>query len=217
MTAPVPPIPHGSNWQQWGTALNRYLRTALTQLGFLESSSSAASDGVLLWDASSAYPVVSKGGEWRQIVLANGYGQFSQNADISAAAADTAYPITFDDPSTASGVSRSGSQISVSEGGLYEVSYGAQIYSTSASTVIFRLWLSKNGVDIADSMVMGHMHSNQDTSPLGRVAMVSLGAGDYFEVKWAVDDTHGSLKAQPSTAYSPASASAHVLLTRVHG
>jgi len=216
MTAPFLPSP-GGNWQEWGQSLVRALGRVLGQLQFKNQYSSAAVDGALLWDASSSYPVVSKDGEWRQVVLANGYGQFSKDADISAASTDTAYSITFDDPSIFSAVSRSGSQISVLEGGLYKVSYGAQIFSTSASTVVFRLWLSRNGADIAGSMVMGHMHSNQDTSHLGRVSIVALSGGDHLEVKWSTDSTHGSLKAQPATAYAPASASAHVLLTRVHG
>ena len=212
MTLPMP----GASWQVWGRSLVRALNQRLNRLSFLRSDSSAAEDGAVMWDAGDGYPVVSKGGAWRQIVLANGYGSLIQNADVTAALADTAYAVTFDDPTEASGVSRSGSQISVTEGGLYRVRFGAQIYSTSGSTVVFRLWLAKEGANIANSMVMSHMHHNGDTSPIGKERLVSLDAGDYIEVKWSTDSTSGSLKAQASTAYAPASASAYVILSRVH-
>ena len=39
---------------------------------------------------------MSKGGEFRQILLADGYAILGQDADITAAAADTAYKVALD-------------------------------------------------------------------------------------------------------------------------
>ena len=79
-----PPV-IGERWQVWAEDLRRYLAKALSQLASKEASSSAKEDGIILWDRVNGYPVVSKGGEFRQIVLADGYAIFSQDAEIGRA------------------------------------------------------------------------------------------------------------------------------------
>jgi len=68
----IPPPPFGPDWKSWGERLNTYLAKIRTVLSTRLPSDVAAEDGVLLWDRTG-YPVVSKDGVFRQIVLADGY------------------------------------------------------------------------------------------------------------------------------------------------
>ncbi len=77
-----PPPPGGPEWKPWGERLNDYLRRVRSQLAYFETGDSAKDDGIILWD-STGYPVVSAGGEFRQIVLADGHGDFSLSSDFT--------------------------------------------------------------------------------------------------------------------------------------
>lgn len=210
----VPPV--GQNIAAWANDLRRWLERNWDSLSFRASNSVATQDGMLIWDAAG-YPVISKGGEWRQIVLADGYAQFIQDADITAAAADTAYAVTFDAPPLSGGVSQGtpASRIVFEEGGLYLLSFTAQISSSSASTVSFRFWPAINGASVAGSTIFANLHQNDASTVVSRAAIFQVAAGDYLEVMWATSSTSGLLKAEPATAYSPASPSATLSVTRL--
>ena len=51
--------------------MRRYLGLALDQLSFKDASSSASENGVLLWDPVNGYPVTSKSGSFKEVVLKN--------------------------------------------------------------------------------------------------------------------------------------------------
>jgi hypothetical protein len=212
----VPPV-IGEKWQIWAEDLRRYLGRVQSQLTAKEATSSANEDGVILWDRANGYPVVSKGGVFRQIVLADGYAIFSQDVDITAAAADTAYKIALDNIS-AQGITLTGSpltEITFVEGGLYEVAFTAQITSSSSSAVNFRFWPRVNGSDIAGSTIVASLHNNGATITVSRTAIFSFAAGAVLSVMWATDSTNGSLKAHTATAYAPAAPSVTLAITRV--
>jgi hypothetical protein len=197
--------------------MRRYLGRALDQLGFKDASASAAENGVILWDNANGYPVVSKGGEWRQIVLADGYAFFGQDADITAAAANTAYAITYDAPAMSGGISLGtpASRIVFEEGGTYLLAFSAQITSTSSSTVAFRFWPRINGVDVPGSTMVASLHQNNSTLVISRTAIFQVSAGDYLEAMWATSSTSGFLQATAATAYAPAAPSTSLSVTRI--
>ena len=212
----VPPV-IGGEWKVWAEDLRRYLGKALSQLAAKEANSSATEDGIILWDRANGYPVVSKGNEWRQIVLADGYAIFSQDTDITAASANTAYKIALDNIASA-GITLTGSpatEITFVEGGLYEIAFTAQITSSSASAVNFRFWPRVNGSDIAGSTIVASLHNNGATITVSRTAIFSFAAGAVLNVMWATDSTNGSLKAHTATAYAPAAPSVTLAITRV--
>lgn len=214
----IPPI-IGDRWQVWAEDLRRYLAKAQSQLSALESTSSANEDGIILWDRVNGYPVVSKGGEWRQIVLADGYAVFSQDTDVTAAAPDTAYKIALDNIA-AQGITLTGSpltDITFVEGGLYEIAFTAQIASTSSSTVEFRFWPRVNNNDVAGSTIVASLHNNGATIVVSRTAIFNFNAGDVLNAMWATSSTNGSLKAHAATAFAPASPSVTMVITRVQG
>lgn len=211
----VPPI--GQDIRLWGEDLRRFLARFWDNLSFKVDGATPTSNGILLWDAVNGYPVISKNNEWRQIVLADGYAIFGQDADVTAAAADTAYKIALDNVAS-QGITLTGSpltEITFVEGGLYSIAFTAQITSSSSSAVNFRFWPRVNTVDVTGSTIVASLHNNGATITVSRTAIFSFDAGDVLNVMWATDSTSGSLTAHAATAYAPAAPSVTVAINRV--
>ena len=207
----------GADLRQWGENLRRYLIRTRSQLEALAPASPATEDGVILWDRTNGYPVVSKDGVFRQIVLADGYAIFSQDTDITAASPNTAYKIALDNIA-AQGITLTGSpltEITFVEGGLYSIAFTAQIASTSASQVDFRFWPRINTVDVTGSTIVASLHNHGATTVVSRTAIFSVSAGDVLNAMWATTSTSGSLKAHSATAYAPAAPSVTLAINRV--
>lgn len=215
MSSPVLP-PIGADWKVWGRQLTTYLRRQLPRLQVKTSGETPTEDGIILWDRTG-YPVVSKNNEFRQLVIADGYAQFGQDNDITAALADTAYAITFDAPGMSDGISQGSpaSRIVFEEAGTFLLCFTAQITSTSASNVDFYFWPKINGTDVTGSTIKASLHSNGDTKVVSRSALFQVSANDYIESYWAVSSTSGSLKAFAATAFSPATPSVTLAITRI--
>ena len=221
MSSLIPPPPHGTLWSDWAERLNSYLVRTKDRLRQLTTGESASDDGILMWDRSGAYPVVSKNGEWRQIVLADGYGFLYNNSDITAAASDTAYAIDFT-IGTGSGLtigaSPNESRIYFDEGGEYWLSFTAQVYSTSSSALTFYFWPKLNGTDVPLGATRAVLAANGQTTPITKGAVFNVNSGDYLEAMWAISDhTKGSLEAFAATAFAPASPSVTLSITRISG
>jgi len=214
-TRGIPPV--GTNIFTWAEDLRRWLQRSLSQLVYKSASSKASQDGIIMWDDINEYPVVSKNGEFRQIVLADGYAFLGQDADITAAVINTAYAITYDTPAMSSGITLGtpASRIVFEEGGTYLLAFSAQITSTSSSTVDFRFWPRVNGSDMPGSTIRANLHQNNASFVVSRSAVFQMAAGDYLEVMWATDSTSGFLQAAPATAYAPATPSTSLSITRI--
>lgn len=211
----IPPI--GQDFRLWGEDLRRFLARFWDNISFKSDNATPTSNGVFLWDDVNGYPVISKNNVWRQIVLADGYAVFSQDADVTAAAADTAYKIALDNVAS-QGITLTGSpltEITFVEGGLYSIAFTAQIASSSSSTVEFRFWPRVNTVDVTGSTIVASLHNNGATITVSRTAIFSFDAGDVLNVMWATDSTSGSLTAHAATAYAPAAPSVTVAINRV--
>ena len=215
----VPPI--GSDLKTWGEDLRRFLARSWDALSFKDAGSVASQDGVILWDAVNRYPVVSRAGEWRQIVLADGFAFLTQDASITAAAINTAYAITFDEPVAggADGITRGASpnesRIIFEEGGLYYLSFTAQIYSTSSSQVDFYFWPRVNGSDVSSGATQASLHNNTATKPVTKGAIFRVNANDYLQAMWATSSTSGTLNAFAATAFAPAAPSVSLSIVRI--
>src|SRR5210317_1627244 len=214
----VPPFT--TDIQAWAENIRRFLGKALNQLDAKDQYSSAAEDGVLLFDRVNKYPVVSVDGECRQIVLEDGHANLTKSTDVTAAAINTAYAIQFDTPTGAEGISLDGTDPTksvVAEGGEYLLMFSAQISATSSSTVNFYFWPRLNGTDATGSTMKNALHQNGATLVVSRAAKFDVTAGDYLQVMWAVDSTSGFLDASAATAFSPAAPAATLAITRMHG
>ena len=213
----VPPLTQ--NLEQWAENIRRYLGKALNQLDAKDQYSSAAEDGVILYDRVNDYPVVSRNNEFRQIVLEGGHVKLMRTTAQTAASPNTAYSITYDAPTNKFKIDRDSSnneRIVFEEAGEYLLSFTAEITSSSASSVKFYFWPAKNGTNIANMTVVKTIHNNGGTMLASRAFLLELAANDYIEMKWAVDSTNGSLGVTAATSFSPASPASTLAITRIH-
>jgi hypothetical protein len=217
MSRILPPITVNIN--QWAENMRRYLGRALDQLGFKETYSSASENGAMLWDNVNGYPVVSKNGEWRQVVLEDGHGDFYIAADVTAASANTEYKLTYAAEASNDGITLGtpATRIVFEEAGQYVISFSAQISSTSASTVHFYFWPSVNGTDINNSAMTTALHQNNATLVTSRTQIFTVAANDYLEVNWMVDSTSGFLNATAAASPVPNIPASTLSITRLHG
>lgn len=218
MSAILPP-PIGPDWKVWGRQLSTYLGRALSRMQFKAGDPVPAENGILLWDDVARYPVVSKNGEWRQIVLEDGNYRGTITSNVTAAAIDTPYALTYT-AGVSDGISNDAtypSRIVFAEGGEYLINFSVQISSSSANAITFRFWPRINGTNVIGSTMAASLHNNGATFVASRSAIFTVAANDYLEAVWAVTDTNGFLDATAATAYAPAAPASTIGITRVHG
>ena len=213
-----PPEPRDKDWQTWGRRLMSYLSQTRSPLVQQTGGESAADDGTLMWDRVNKYPVVSKDGEWRQIVLEDGQYSGAITTTQTAVAINTAYALTYT-PGVVDGITNGtpASRIVFEEAGQYMIAFSAQIASSSSSTVNFWFWPRVNGVDVAGASMKNALHQNNAVLVVSRSAIFDLAAGDYLEAMWAVDTVTGTLKPTAATAFAPAAPASTITITRLHG
>lgn len=145
------------------------------------------------------------------------YGVFAKTASQSPAAANTAYAVTFDSTTISNGVviGTPTSRIVVPESGFYQCSCTLQISSGSSSKKDMRVWIRKNGTDIANSarLITSDVSGGYVNAIL--IEPLSLDVDDYIEIMFAANSTNMSLAAVPATAYAPAAPAAVLELTQV--
>ena len=217
MTAPTLP-PVGPDLRVWASNLTRALLRGLVRLNFLGQGDIPSENGIILWDDTNGYPVVSKNGEFRQIVLEDGHYNGGIASSVTAAAINTAYALTYT-PSLQDGITNGtpASRLVVEEAGYYQISFSAQIRSTSSSSVKFYFWPRVNGTDVAGATMINTLHSNGASLVTGRTAAFEFAAGDYIEAMWAVDGSSGFLEAAAATAFAPAAPASTISIVRLHG
>jgi hypothetical protein len=210
-----PPPPSGASWKEWGERLNDFLKRTTSRLEFKPASESIKDDGMLMWDNENGYPVVSKNGEWRQLLLADGEAFLINNSDLTASAIDTEQQISW--TGTYSGLTVNGSSITFDEAGTYYLSFSAQAYSTNSSAVTFYFYPLYNGTQVASGATRAVLTSNGHTQPVTKSAVFTVNAGDEIKACWAVSSTSGSLKAFSATAFAPATPSVTLSIHRIKG
>ena len=212
----APPV--GPDFKVWAEKFTAWINRTRSFLTHRREYDSAAEDGVILWDRENKYPVVSKDGEFVQIVLEDGQYAGAVTTDQTAAAINTAYALTYTS-SIADGVSNGtpASRLVFAEAGQYMISFSAQIASTSSSTANFWFWPRVNGTDVTGSTMKNALHQNNSVLVVSRSAIFDLQAGDYLEAMWAVDSTSGFLDATTATAFAPAAPASTIAITRLHG
>jgi len=210
-----PPAAGRTEYRRWAERLNDFLVRTKSKLAFYVAGDSADEDGVLLWDRTG-YPVISKDNQWRQIVLADGYGEIACTTTQVATAANTAYQIPFNSSTTNGGISVNASdntRIDFVEAGVYSITGHIQIKSSSAASKTVYYWLSVNGSNVDHSERLT-VHNNNSFALLAVTDQISLNAGDYIQFNYAVDDVALWLDASAATAFAPASEAARISITR---
>ena len=118
--------------------------------------------------------------------------------------------------SIADGVSISGSQIQISESGLYQFNARIQFSSGNANTKSAWAWWRKNGTTTySNSAVISTLSTNGGYVVVRNSQFFSLAAGDYIELMWAVDDTGLAPTNVAATAFAPAAPCAIIEVTQI--
>jgi hypothetical protein len=134
------------------------------------------------------------------------YGTFFDTTTQTAAAINTAYSITFNNTDLSEGVYRGGitSQIFVDTEGVYNFQFSAQLDKVSGGTGIYNIWPAINGADVANSATRVRIQGNDAETVAAWNFVFALKAGDYFELKWSVDNTDCQIVAFSAVAPHPA-------------
>lgn len=147
------------------------------------------------------------------------YGAFYDTTTQTAAAINTAYPITFNTTDRAVGFSRGTptSRIVVNRQGLYNFQFSAQLDNTSGGNHLAFIWARVNGTDVPQSASEVRLQGNNSELVAAWNFVVLLNANDYFELMWSVDDTAVQIVARAAAAPVPAIPSVLLSVTAVPG
>jgi len=213
----IPPPPLGPSWNAWGERLSAYLTQVRTKLSNLLPTDVASDDGILLWDRTG-YPVVSKNGEFRQIILADGYASLSRSTNQIASAINTPQAIGWSTPSFNSGITLDPSdntKIVFAEEGVYLLAFAVELLSNNSSDKNGWFWPRIDGVDVAGSTIKVTMSGNGHYLVMSRSAAFPMSAGSYLQAMWAVSDVDLWIDAPAATAFAPSSPAVTLAITRL--
>lgn len=141
------------------------------------------------------------------------YGVFYDTSSQTAAAINTAYPITINSTTITNGayIGSPTSRVYVDRIGIYNFQFSLQLTSTSSSAKNVYIWYRINGVDAANSATSVTLVGNNAAAVAAWNFVVSMDAGDYFELVWSTDNT--SVQITAAGASSPVPAIPSVILT----
>jgi hypothetical protein len=141
------------------------------------------------------------------------YGAFHSTVTQTAAAINTAYPMTLNTTTISFGVytGTPTSRVYIDTEGLYNFQFSAQLEKTTGGVGAVYIWCRVNGVDISDSATKIRIQGNNAETVAAWNFVLPINAGDYFELMWSTDDTHCQIFA--SAASSPVPAIPSLILT----
>lgn len=134
------------------------------------------------------------------------YGVFYDTSSQTAAAINTAYPITINSTTITNGayIGSPTSRVYVDRIGIYNFQFSIQLTSTSSSAKNVYIWYRVNGVDAANSATSVTLVGNNAAAVAAWNFVVSMDAGDYFELVWSTDSTSAQITAAGASPPVPA-------------
>ncbi|NDD52987.1 hypothetical protein EBZ39_03765 [bacterium] len=112
-------------------------------------------------------------------------------------------------------VSRDTTRITVSETGIYNIQFSAQLDKTGGGASAVYIWLRVNGQNLANSATKVVINGPNDEKVAAWNYVISLTTGDYFELAWESSDTNVILAAYPASGNIPETPSVIVTVTWV--
>jgi len=110
----------------------------------------------------------------------------------------------------------SNTQITVTQAGVYNVQFSAQIYRTSGGTSQhIDIWLRKNGTNVPNSNTKLNVNANTIYQVGAWNWFVELGIGDHIEIFWQVSASTIQLQYEAPTTDHPATPSVIATINRV--
>lgn len=189
----VPPAPNlplapiNSDDRQYFDQLNNVLRLYFTQL----SGSLATLAG-------------DEGGQY----LSFPYGAFQDNTTQTAVATSTAYAVIWGETDISNSVTvvsdgTNLTRVTVDETGIYNFAFSLQLIKAGASAKNAWIWPRINGVDVPKSATKVTLVGNSAACVAAWNFFLSLTAGDYVQLMWAVEDTAIQILHETATAFCP--------------
>ena len=134
------------------------------------------------------------------------YGAFYDTTTQTPAAINTAYAITLNTTDVSLGVYRGAttSQVFVTEAGIYNIAFSAQLDNTSGGNHLIYIWLRVNGADVANSASQVRLKGTDGELVAAWNFVQTLKAGDYIQIMYSATDTSVQILAQAAAAPVPA-------------
>jgi len=114
--------------------------------------------------------------------------------------------ITFTDVDFNNGITLvSGSRLTVSQSGVYNIQFSAQISKDSGTKSTIYIWLGKNGSNVANTNTSVTLDGGSDDAVVAAWNVyASASANDYYELLWTATSTNTRLEHVLNPPYGPA-------------
>ncbi len=134
------------------------------------------------------------------------YGVFSDTTTQTAAAINTAYPVTFNTTDISNGVyiGATTSQIFVDRLGIYNFQFSAQLDQAAAAAHDVYIWADINGTTQPNTGSKVTLVGNNAALIAAWNFVFRLNAGDYFRLMWSTSNTACQISAAAAVAPVPA-------------
>jgi hypothetical protein len=187
------------------------------KLGYLTFGEIPTDEGIMLWDRETEQVVVSHDNEWQGLGH-NDFGAFYTTTNFTAAAANTAYPITWTNTAGGYHVTRDDtvtSRINFDHAATYQIDFSCELQSGNNSSKTIYIFPRINGTDIPYSTMVHSVKNSGESQTISRSGIFTVEAGDYLEAAYAVTDTALTIQGSAATAFAPAAPSATLMVTEV--
>ena len=155
----------------------------------------------------------------QQLLLGfNNYATFYDTTTRTNPTANAENLVPFNATAEAYGITVEGSpptQITVSKGGVYNFQFSAQLDHTGGGAVSFYFWFKVNGTAIENTGTKIVVDGPNAESVAAWNYLVTLKAGDYFELAWSADSTAAVILAAAAAPPVPAIPSTIMTVTYV--
>ena len=185
---------------------------------------------VPIWDHVTDY-VTREWYRWfynMYVSVENGrrYGSYYDTTTQTAALANTPYAMTFNNVASKLNdgplqygvyIGSPNSRVYVDNTGTYNIQFSAQFISTNSNSKDVHIWLSVNGTSVPDSATKITLSGSSNAYVAAWNFVISLTAGDYFELYWETTNTNVSILASTASGNIPAIPSVILTVTSIVG
>lgn len=109
----------------------------------------------------------------------------------------------YDSAETVFSISKDTNRIYVSETGVYNIAFSAQLDKTGGGATDVFIWLRTNGNNLANSATKIVIDGPNNEIVAAWNWVITMQAGDYFEIAWQSPDTNVILLAAPASGNIP--------------
>ena len=149
----------------------------------------------------------------------NNYGTFYSTDNQLNPVAGAVNLVTYNNTAEAFGVSvdpLNPSRLLVTAAGVYNFQFSAQLDHAGGGKARFYIWFRRNGVDLPASATTLVLPGPNDELVAAWNYLMTMEAGDYFELVWSSPDAGARLLAAPAAAPVPAIPSVIMTVTYVY-